>query len=60
MKIGDKVKIMDCHTMPELIGQEGEIAGDHNPATSPYPFSVKIAGGLCFIYGITSNKGGVK
>lgn len=46
MQIGDKVRIIECHKMPELLGEEGEIAGEHSLATSPYPLSVKVAGGL--------------
>ncbi|MDZ4247124.1 MAG: hypothetical protein U1D67_08395 [Dehalococcoidia bacterium] len=42
MKIGDHVKILECHSIPDLVGKEGKIAAELTPDISQYPFMVVL------------------
>ena len=44
MKIGDIVKIKECHKMPELVGREAKIIGQADPEKASYPFAVELTG----------------
>lgn len=45
MNIGDKVKILECHKIPELVGQEAEVVGMTTQELATYPVIVKLTSG---------------
>ena len=45
MNIGDKVKILECHKVPELVGQEAEVIALVDPSLTKYPVAVKLLTG---------------
>lgn len=44
MKIGDNVKIKECHSIPELVGKEAKVVIQADPEASRYPFMVVLTG----------------
>ena len=45
MQLGDKVKILECHKIPELVGQEAEVVAMVAAELGPYPIKVKLLTG---------------
>lgn len=45
MVIGTKVKVLECHKYPELVGQEAEVIAMVAPEVSPYQIKVKMTSG---------------
>lgn len=45
MRIGDEVKIKECHKIPELVGEEAVIMALTDQALTKYPVAVKISSG---------------
>lgn len=45
VKIGDTVKILECHKIPELVGQEAEVVAMVEQELSPYPVTIKLITG---------------
>ncbi|MDP2727324.1 MAG: hypothetical protein Q8P59_07245 [Dehalococcoidia bacterium] len=44
MNIGDKVKILECHATPELVGRQAKVVAMMDPAMSKYPIAVVLDG----------------
>jgi len=42
VKIGDKVKILECHKMPALVGKIAKVVTMNDPETNKYPIEVKL------------------
>jgi hypothetical protein len=42
MQIGDKVKILECHSIPELVGKTGKIMAMASPEVSKYTCIVML------------------
>lgn len=42
MKIGDKVKILECHKIPDLVGREAKIVALADPEFAHYPVQVML------------------
>lgn len=44
MNIGDKVKILECHSIPQLVGREAKVVAIMDPQMSAYPVAVVLDG----------------
>ena len=42
MKVGNKVKILECHSIPDLVGKEAKIVAELDAEVSKYPFQVML------------------
>ena len=42
MNIGDKVKILECHKMPDLVGKEAKVVAMVDPEEDKYPIKVNL------------------
>lgn len=42
MNIGDKVKILECHKMPDLVGKIAKVVAMVDPEQSKYPIGVEL------------------
>ena len=45
MELGNKVKIKECHKIPELVGEEAVIVAVADQELATYPVTVKISSG---------------
>ena len=44
MNIGDKVKIKECHALPQVVGLEAEVVAMDDPETTRHPIQVVLTG----------------
>ena len=42
MNIGDKVKILECHKMPDLVGRTAKVVAVVDPEQDKYPIKVDL------------------
>ena len=42
-KLGDKVTILECHSMPDLVGKAGRVIGEFLPEYQKHPLLVELA-----------------
>lgn len=48
MNVGDKVKIKECHKMPDLVGKLAKVVAVVDPEVDKYPIKVQLDEGIDF------------